>query len=86
MLKELKEFFAEFSKLITYATQIGFAIVLSIIIGLAIGYYLDKWLKITWPFPHCLIVLFLIFGVIAGFRNVFIIMKRIQREGKKKGI
>ncbi|HDD35218.1 MAG TPA: AtpZ/AtpI family protein, partial [Candidatus Desulfofervidus auxilii] len=76
MLKELKEFFADFSKVVAYATQIGLAIALSIVIGLVIGYYLDKWLRVNWPFPHFLIVLFLIFGVIAGFRNIFIIMKR----------
>jgi ATP synthase protein I len=86
MRKELKEFFREFAKVGAYATQIGLAIVLSTVIGLVIGYYLDKWLKLNWPFPRFLIVLFLIFGVIAGFRSVFIIMNRIQREEKKKGI
>jgi len=85
-LKELKEFFREFAKLGAYTTQIGVAIVCATFIGLAIGYYLDKWLKLNWPFPHFLLVLFLIFGVIAGFRSVFIIMKRIEREEKKKGI
>jgi len=83
MRKELKEFFSDFARLSVYATQIGFAIVFSILIGLAIGYYLDKWLKVTWPW---LTLIFLIFGVIAGFKNVFIIMNRIQREQKKKGM
>ena len=71
MKKELKEFFREFAKLGAYTTQIGVAIVSATFIGLAVGYYLDKWLKLNWPFPHFLLVLFLIFGVIAGFRSVF---------------
>ncbi len=86
MKKELREFFGEFARLSAYATQIGLALVFSIVIGLIMGYYLDKWLKINWPFPHFLIVLFLIFGVIAGFRSVFIIMHRIERQQRKKGL
>ncbi|MDL1972960.1 MAG: AtpZ/AtpI family protein [Deltaproteobacteria bacterium] len=86
MKKELKEFFGEFARVSAYAVQIGLAIVFSTVIGLAMGYYLDKWLKINWPFPHFLIILFLVFGIIAGFRSVIIIMGRIQREQKKKGL
>ena len=87
MLKDLKEFLRDFFKLTGLATQIGMAIAFAIFIGLAIGYYLDKWLdkRLGLEYPW-FTVIFLIFGVIAGFRNVYIIMKRIQREQKKKGL
>ncbi len=83
MLKDLKELLRDFFRLTALATQIGMALVFAIFIGLAIGYYLDKWIKVTYPW---LTVIFLIFGIIAGFRNVFIIMKRIQKEEKRKGL
>jgi ATP synthase protein I len=82
MLKDLKEFLHDFFKLTAMATQIGLALVFAIFIGFGIGYYLDKWLKVTHPW---LKIIFLVFGIIAGFRNVYIIMKRIQREEKKRG-
>lgn len=81
MLKDLKGILQDFFKLAGLATQIGMALVFATFIGLAIGYYLDKWLKVTYPW---LTIIFLIFGIIAGFRNVFIIMKRIQKEQKKE--
>jgi ATP synthase protein I len=85
MKKELREFFREFAKVGAYATQIGLVLVVSTFIGLTVGYYLDKWLKLKWPFPHFLLILFLIFGIIAGFRSIYIIMRRIEREEIKKG-
>jgi ATP synthase protein I len=47
-------------------------------IGLAVGYQLDKWLK-TSPW---LMILFLLFGIAAGFINLFREVNRGQeREG-----
>jgi ATP synthase protein I len=47
-------------------------------IGLAVGYQLDKWLK-TSPW---LMIVFLLFGIAAGFMNVFREVNRSQgREG-----
>ena len=54
-------------------------------IGLAMGYYLDKWLG-TSPW---LTLIFLAFGIVAGFRNIFILttreLKRQEEENKKDG-
>jgi len=49
-------------------------------IGLAMGYYLDRWLG-TSPW---LTLIFLVLGIISGFRNIFILtqreLKRQQQE------
>ncbi len=45
-------------------------------IGLFIGYYLDKWLG-TSPW---MTLIWLAFGIAAGFRNIFILTRRALRE------
>ena len=45
-------------------------------IGLFIGIYLDKWLGTT-PW---MTLIWLIIGIIAGFRNIFILTRRGMRE------
>ena len=47
--------------------NLGITMVAATAIGLALGYQLDKWLK-TSPW---LMIVFLLFGVAAGFINVF---------------
>lgn len=50
-------------------------------IGLAMGYYLDKWLG-TDPW---LTLIFLLFGIIAGFRNIFILTAReLRRQARSE--
>ena len=56
------------------ASVTGFSIVFSILIGLAIGLWLDKVFK-TKPY---LTIIFLIFGVIAGFRNMIYFIKKTK--------
>ena len=53
-------------------TSISFVIPISIAIGLAIGYWLDKWLK-TFPW---LTFIFTIFGIIAGFLSLLDMLRR----------
>ncbi len=45
-------------------------------IGLAMGYYLDKWLG-TDPW---LTLSFLLLGIVSGFRNIFILTTRELRR------
>ena len=54
-------------KQIGYLASLGLHLVVATAIGLAIGYHLDKWLK-TSPW---LLILFLLFGIAAGFVNLF---------------
>jgi ATP synthase protein I len=62
----------------SYST-LGLEMGLSVAVGAIIGYYLDKWLH-TEPW---LLIVFLIFGVIAGFRSLYRALKRLQREDKE---
>jgi ATP synthase protein I len=52
---------------------------LSVAVGAIGGYYLDKWLK-TEPW---LLIIFLIFGAIAGYRSLYRALKRLERENKE---
>ncbi|MGE4468713.1 MAG: AtpZ/AtpI family protein [Desulfovibrio sp.] len=61
------------------AGTIGLHLVCSTFVGMAFGWYLDKWLG-TKPW---LLLVMLIFGIIAGFRNVIHEMQRIQQADKK---
>ena len=62
------------------AGTIGIHLVVSTFIGLAIGYYLDKRLG-TKPW---LLLLFLVLGIAAGFKNVYHEAKKLQNKDKKK--
>ena len=58
------------------AGLLGIHLVASTFVGALIGWYLDKWLD-TKP---VLFLLFLVFGIIAGFKNMYMETKKIQRE------
>ncbi len=45
-------------------------------IGLAMGYYLDLWLETTPWFT----LIFLLLGIVSGFRNIFILTSRELRR------
>ena len=60
------------------AGTIGLQLVSATFIGLAMGYFLDKWLG-TSPW---LLVIFLLLGIVAGFRDVFLEARRIQRKSE----
>ena len=66
---------SEAFKIVAVASSMGISVVLATVIGLAIGYYLDKYLG-TQPW---LTIVFLILGIIAGFRNIYIIARRVIR-------
>jgi len=59
-----------------YYSTLGLEMGLSVAVGVGIGYYLDKWLG-TQPW---LLILFLFFGIAAGFRNLYRALKRMERE------
>ena len=57
-------------------SALGFEMALSVLIGLGIGYYLDKWLG-TEPW---LMILWLAFGFAAGVRSLYRAAKRSEKE------
>jgi ATP synthase protein I len=59
-------------------TSIGMTMVLSTIIGMAAGYYADRWLG-TSPW---LMLLGLMFGIAAGFVSMFRAVKAAERRMK----
>ena len=54
--------------------------VASSFIGLFIGYSLDKWLG-TSPW---MTLIWLVIGIISGFRNIFILTRRAMRDLEQK--
>ncbi len=67
-------------KSLGFLSSVGISLVASILIGLAMGIYLDKWLDTQPLFT----LIMLLIGVISGFRNVYILttreLKRQQLE------
>jgi len=58
-----------------YATM-GTMFPVSMAVGLAIGYYLDRWLH-TAPW---LVMIFSLLGIAAGFINMFQVMKKHEKK------
>lgn len=58
------------------AYMMGLHLVSGIIVGMVMGYYLDKYFD-TKPW---LTLIFLVLGIIAGYRNMFREMARIQKK------
>jgi len=69
-VKETKKKWIDYS-------SVGLMFPASILVGFAIGYFLDKWLK-TDPY---LTLIFIIYGILAGFFNLFYVTRR--HEPKK---
>ena len=53
-------------------TQFGITMLVPIFLCSFLGWYLDQWLQTSWLF----VALFFI-GALAGFRNIFILSKKI---------
>ncbi len=66
------------SKWINFSAM-GLELGLCVIVGLLIGDYLDNLLG-TEPW---LLLLFLIFGIIAGYRNVYRLLKKLNSENEQ---
>ncbi|MGC9519342.1 MAG: AtpZ/AtpI family protein [Desulfuromonadaceae bacterium] len=62
----------ELFKSLGFLSSVGICMVASILIGMAMGYYLDQWLG-TAPW---MLLIFLGFGIASGFRNIFILTER----------
>jgi len=59
-----------------FLSSVGISMVAATFIGLAMGHYLDKWLD-TGPW---LTLVFLLLGIVSGFRNIFILTSRELRR------
>jgi len=75
-MPRVRETFQKYLRFSTMGLELG----LSVIIGLLIGQALDGWLG-TDPW---LTLLFLIFGMVAGFRSVYRLVREMQRRDREK--
>jgi len=62
------------------AGAIGLHMVSGITVGTLIGYFLDRWLD-TFPW---LTGIFMVFGIVAGFKNVYVDTKRLVASQKEE--
>ena len=60
---------------LAYYSSLGLSVSLSIFIGLAVGIYLDRRFETS---PWCTLV-FLLLGIIAGFRNIAITIRKARK-------
>jgi len=71
MKKETRRAYKE----LAYFGSLGISVALAIFIGLGIGIWLDRKFG-TSPW---LTLVFLVFGIIAGFRNIALVIKRARK-------
>ena len=76
MEEDKRKFYREFARVSAIGLEMG----LSVAIGLAIGYFLDRFFH-TKPW---LMLIFLILGIVAAFRSLFSLAKRIDKGAQKK--
>ena len=61
------------------ASSVGLELGLSVIVGLLLGIYMDKWLGTT---PWLMLV-WLVFGLVSGFRGVLRAVARAERAAEE---
>jgi ATP synthase protein I len=71
MKKETKRSLRE----LAYYSSLGLSVSLAIFIGLAVGIYLDRRFETSPWFT----LIFLVIGIIAGFRNIAIVIRRTRK-------
>lgn len=64
-------------KELAYYSSLGFQVALSVFIGLGVGIYLDRHVFDTTP---VLTLVFLGIGIVAGFRNIALAIKKIEKH------
>lgn len=75
MAEDNKQLFRSLS----FLSGVGISMVAATFIGLAMGYYLDRWLETSPWFT----LSFLLLGIVSGFRNIFIMTSRELRRQEK---
>lgn len=75
----MKEETRRYIRQLVRASAVGFSVAFAIFIGVGIGFWLDTALG-SWPW---LTIIFMIFGIVAGFRNYYRFAKRQQDEERR---
>jgi ATP synthase protein I len=79
-MTDSKESRRELYKSIGFLSGVGISMVAATFIGFGMGYYLDQWFD-TKPW---LTMIFLVIGIVAGFRNIYILTARELRRQKRE--
>jgi ATP synthase protein I len=74
--EERKKFYKQAMRYSAVGLEMGF----SVAIGVAVGYFLDKYFH-TSPW---LLLIFLILGIVAGFRSLFSLITGLDKNERKK--
>lgn len=77
MKEETRQHIKQIYEWLGYASTIGLALAFSVVIGALFGFYVDKW---VFGKAKLFFYIFLVMGIIAGFRNVYILGKRFQKK------
>tara|TARA_B100001123_G_scaffold239890_1_gene268386 strand:- start:716 stop:1000 length:285 start_codon:yes stop_codon:yes gene_type:complete len=75
-INEKKDMSTSSKKGMSFGFRIGIEIVAALVVGVSIGIIVDKYLN-TKPFG---LIIFFILGSLAGFLNVYRVMRRIEKE------
>lgn len=67
--------------LLSYSS-LGLEMGLCVAVGIAMGYFLDTFFK-TYPY---LTIIFMIFGVIAAMKTIFVLLRKMQREDERNNV
>jgi ATP synthase protein I len=67
------------AKELVYFSTLGLQVAFAIVIGYFLGQYLDKKFN-TSPW---LTYIFLVFGIIAGFKNIGLAIKRVEKADRE---
>ncbi|MBU3949521.1 MAG: AtpZ/AtpI family protein [Proteobacteria bacterium] len=78
MKRETRRYMRE----LAYFSSLGFQVSLSIVIGLIIGVYLDRRFEL---YPWLTLV-FLALGVVAGFRNIWLAIKKSEKASQERDV
>jgi len=75
-----KKWDSEYVNSLLKASVVGLHLVTATFVGLIIGYFLDKWLGTKPIFT----IIFLLFGIAAGYKNMYLEIKGIHEAKPEK--
>ena len=79
MVKSMSEDKREIVKSLISYSSLGLEMGLCVAIGIAIGYFLDRYF-LTSPY---LTIIFMIFGIIAAMKTIYQLMKKLEKENER---
>ena len=69
----------EVIKMLFLISQIGITMLTTIFLCTGVGYLLDKMFNTKW-----IIIVFIVLGILAGYKSVYILIKRFINDDKKE--